>query len=66
MSLSVAPCVLAGPGWQRLRHADFRADTNNLIVGDPSSYNIDVATQLIINEVLSHLSARQQGDVAAR
>jgi predicted nucleotidyltransferase component of viral defense system len=49
-----------------LRHTDFRADTNNLIVGDPSGYDIDVAAQLIINEVLSHLSARQQGDVAVR
>jgi hypothetical protein len=58
--------VLAGPGWQRLRHADFRADTNNLIVGDPSSDNIDVTTQLIINDVLGHRPARQHGDVAAR
>ena len=49
-----------------LRHANFRADTNNLIVDGPTGYDIDVAAQLIINEVLSHLSARQQGDVAAR
>ena len=38
-----------------LRHADFRADTNNLIVDGPTDYDIDVAAQLIINEVLSHL-----------
>jgi len=31
-----------------------------------SGYDIDVAAQLIVNEVLSHLSARQRGDVAAR
>jgi hypothetical protein len=49
-----------------LKHADFRADTNNLIAGGPAGYDIDVAAQLIIDEVLSHRSARQQGDVAAR
>lgn len=38
-----------------LRHADFRADTNNLVAGGPSGYDIDVAAQLIINDVLIHL-----------
>ena len=38
-----------------LRHDDFRTDTNNLIAGGPSGYDIDVAAQLIINNVLSHL-----------
>ncbi|HEY5249583.1 MAG TPA: hypothetical protein VIJ15_14155 [Dermatophilaceae bacterium] len=38
-----------------LRHADFRADTNNLIAGGPAGYDIDVAAQLIINDVLIHL-----------
>jgi Nucleotidyl transferase AbiEii toxin, Type IV TA system len=38
-----------------LRHGDFRTDTNNLIAGGPSGYDIDVAAQLIINNVLSHL-----------
>ena len=38
-----------------LRHDDFRTDTNNLIAGGPSGYDIDVAAQLIINSVLSHL-----------
>ena len=38
-----------------LNHDDFRTDTNNLIAGGPSGYDIDVAAQLIINKVLSHL-----------
>ena len=38
-----------------LRHDDFRTDTNNLIAGGPSGYDIDVAAQLIINDVLIHL-----------
>ncbi len=38
-----------------LRHGDFRTDTNNLIAGGPSGYDIDVAAQLIIDDVLTHL-----------
>ena len=38
-----------------LNHDDFRTDTNNLIAGGPSGYDIDVAARLIINEVLIHL-----------
>ena len=38
-----------------LKHNDFRTDTNNLIAGGPSGYDIDVAAQLIISNVLSHL-----------
>jgi len=38
-----------------LKHDDFRTDTNNLIAGGPSGYDIDVAAQLIINDVLIHL-----------
>ena len=38
-----------------LRHDDFRTDTNNLIAGGSSGYDIDVAAQLIITDVLSHL-----------
>ena len=38
-----------------LRHDDFRTDTNNLIAGGPTGYDIDEAAQLIINNVLKHL-----------
>ena len=38
-----------------LSHDDFRTDTNNLIAGGPTGYDIDLAAQLIINNVLSHL-----------
>ena len=38
-----------------LRHDDFRTDTNNLIADGPFGYDIDVAAQLIINDVLCHL-----------
>lgn len=38
-----------------LSHDDFRADTNNLIAGGPFGYDIDLAAELIINNVLTHL-----------
>jgi hypothetical protein len=34
--------------------AGFRIDTNNLIAGGPSGYDIDVAAQLMLNNLLSH------------